>query len=75
MVNYRVYYNGYFGDVPKRLKGPHSKCGRPGNRCEGSNPSISVLKIPIYEGGDKEDSKKPSKINGLRRQRTGICEI
>ena len=24
-------------------EGPHSKCGRPGNRCEGSNPSISVL--------------------------------
>lgn len=36
-------YNGEcHGDVPKWLKGPHSKCGRPGNRCEGSNPSISV---------------------------------
>ena len=33
------------GDVPKRLKGPHSKCGRPGNRCEGSNPSISALSL------------------------------
>ena len=31
-----------FGDVPKWLKGPHSKCGRSGNRREGSNPSISV---------------------------------
>ena len=31
------------GDVPKWLKGPHSKCGRPGNRCEGSNPSISAF--------------------------------
>ena len=32
-----------FGDVPKWLKGPHSKCGRPVNRCEGSNPSISAF--------------------------------
>ena len=32
-----------YGDVPKWLKGPHSKCGRPGNRCEGSNPSISAF--------------------------------
>ena len=31
-----------YGDVPKWLKGPHSKCGRSGNRREGSNPSISV---------------------------------
>ena len=31
------------GDVPKWLKGPHSKCGRSGNRCEGSNPSISAF--------------------------------
>ncbi len=31
------------GDVPKWLKGPHSKCGRSGNRRESSNLSISVL--------------------------------
>ena len=31
-----------FGDVPKWLKGPHSKCGRSGNRRESSNLSISV---------------------------------
>ena len=31
------------GDVPKWLKGPHSKCGRSGNRREGSNPSISAI--------------------------------
>ena len=31
------------GDVPKRLKGPHSKCGRSGNRRESSNLSISVM--------------------------------
>ena len=30
------------GDVPKWLKGPHSKCGRSGNRRESSNLSISV---------------------------------
>ena len=34
------------GDVPKWLKGPHSKCGRSGNRREGSNPSNSVTKSP-----------------------------
>ena len=33
------------GDVPKWLKGPHSKCGRSGNRREGSNPSISVFLV------------------------------
>ena len=33
------------GDVPKWLKGPHSKCGRSGNRREGSNPSISAVYI------------------------------
>lgn len=33
-----------YGDVPKRLKGPHSKCGRSGNRRESSNLSISVKK-------------------------------
>ena len=32
-----------FGDVPKWLKGPHSKCGRSGvPRRESSNLSISV---------------------------------
>ena len=32
-----------FGDVPKWLKGPHSKCGRSGNpRRESSNLSISA---------------------------------
>lgn len=31
-----------YGDVPKRLKGPHSKCGRSGNRRKGSNPFISA---------------------------------
>ena len=36
------------GDVPKWLKGPHSKCGRSGNRREGSNPSISAF-LPIYD--------------------------
>lgn len=33
-----------YGDVPKRLKGPHSKCGRSGNRRESSNLSISAQK-------------------------------
>lgn len=32
-----------FGDVPKWLKGPHSKCGRSGNRRVGSNPTISAI--------------------------------
>ena len=32
----------------KWLKGPHSKCGRSGNRREGSNPSISAF-LPIYD--------------------------
>ena len=32
------------GDVPKWFKGPHSKCGRPGDRCVGSNPTISATK-------------------------------
>ncbi len=32
-----------YGVVPKWLKGPHSKCGRSGNRREGSNPSNSVF--------------------------------
>ena len=32
-----------FGDVPKWLKGPHSKCGRSGDpRRESSNLSISA---------------------------------
>ena len=31
------------GGVPKRLKGPHSKCGRSGNRRGGSNPSSSAI--------------------------------
>ena len=35
------------GDVPKWLKGPHSKCGRSGNRRKGSNPFISALFIDI----------------------------
>ena len=39
-----IMYSFGYGDVPKWLKGPHSKCGRSGNRREGSNPSISVLK-------------------------------
>ncbi len=39
-----------FGDVPKWLKGPHSKCGRSGNRREGSNPSISAQENPILKG-------------------------
>lgn len=34
-----------FGDVPKWLKGPHSKCGRSGNRRESSNLSISAERI------------------------------
>ena len=37
-------YLWYFGDVPKWLKGPHSKCGRSGNRRMGSNPIISAKK-------------------------------
>ena len=32
------------GDVPKRFKGPHSKCGSPGNRGVGSNPTISATR-------------------------------
>lgn len=36
-----------YGDVPKWLKGPHSKCGRSGNRRESSNLSISVKTIGI----------------------------
>ena len=32
-----------YGDVLKWFKRPHSKCDRPGNRCEGSNPSISAI--------------------------------
>ena len=32
------------GDVPKRFKGPHSKCGSLGNRGVGSNPTISATK-------------------------------
>ena len=40
-----VYYCGTKnGDVLKWFKRPHSKCDRPGNRCEGSNPSISAIK-------------------------------
>lgn len=35
-----------YGDVPKRLKGPHSKCGRSGNWRESSNLSISAKNIP-----------------------------
>ncbi len=31
------------GDIPKWSKGPHSKCGRLGNRCESSNLSISAM--------------------------------
>ena len=37
------------GDIPKWLKGPHSKCGRSGNRRESSNLSISV-KQPEFPG-------------------------
>lgn len=37
-----------FGDVPKWLKGPHSKCGRSGNRRESSNLSISVWKAELF---------------------------
>ncbi len=34
-----------YGDVPKRLKGPHSKCGRSAqNRRESSNLSISAMR-------------------------------
>ena len=36
------------GDVPKWLKGPHSKCGRSGNRRESSNLSISVVYGSLY---------------------------
>ena len=38
-----------YGVVPKWLKGPHSKCGRSGNRREGSNPSNSALLIQSYD--------------------------
>ena len=31
-----------YGDVPKWLKGPHSKCGRRVTPCESSNLSISA---------------------------------
>lgn len=34
-----------YGDVPKWLKGPHSKCGRSGNWRESSNLSISAKNI------------------------------
>ena len=38
-------HNFIFGDVPKRLKGPHSKCGRSAqNRRESSNLSISAMR-------------------------------
>ena len=31
-----------FGELPKRFKGAHSKCVRPGDRCVGSNPMLSA---------------------------------
>lgn len=35
-----------FGELPKRFKGAHSKCVRPGDRCVGSNPMLSAFKKP-----------------------------
>ena len=48
---YSIYVPIYsFGDVPKWLKGPHSKCGRSGNpRRESSNLSISAkLSLDVH---------------------------
>ena len=40
--------NMMFGDVPKWLKGPHSKCGRRVTPCESSNLSISAKQAQAY---------------------------
>ena len=38
-----------FGELPKRFKGAHSKCVRPGDRCVGSNPMLSAKKKSCRE--------------------------
>ena len=50
-MNHVGYFSEIFvyGDVPKWLKGPHSKCGRSGNRRESSNLSISACKTKTLQ--------------------------
>ena len=75
------------GDVPKWLKGPHSKCGRRVTARGGSNPSISA-KHPERESvrdfylfpqangkqnGSKREAKR--KQNGSEGEKEGEIEI
>ena len=57
MADTAVVVSVRYGDVPKWLKGPHSKCGRSAYRRKGSNPFISVSYMDKEKHRDEESTQ------------------